>query len=192
MPLLACGLACAASRSWSSASTLIYLGTAMVLLVGFVLFESRSRHALMPLRIFANRNRSGAYLVMLCIGAAIFGMFFFLTQYLQNILGYSPLRAGLAFLPVAATIGVFSQVAARLVGRIGIRLPLLIGPVAALAGLLWLAQLTSGSGYLNILGPFICIGMGMGLSFVPLTLTAVSGVARSESGLASALLNTGQ
>lgn len=79
-----------------------------------------------------------------------------------------------------------------MVGRTGIRLPLLFGPVAAIAGLLWLAQLTSTSGYLNILGPFLCIGLGMGFSFVPLTLTAVSGVQRSESGLASALLNTGQ
>ncbi len=192
MGLLVYGLTNAASHSWTSSSTLIYLVSASVLLVAFVLFEARSPHALMPLRIFANRNRSGAYLMMLFIGAAIFGMFYFLTQYLQNILGYSPLKAGVAFLPVAATIGVFSQVAARMVGRTGIRLPLLFGPVAAIAGLLWLAQLTSTSGYLNILGPFLCIGLGMGFSFVPLTLTAVSGVQRSESGLASALLNTGQ
>jgi EmrB/QacA subfamily drug resistance transporter len=192
MGLLVYGLTNAASHSWTSSSTLIYLVSAVVLLVAFVLFEARSPHALMPLRIFANRNRSGAYLMMLFIGAAIFGMFYFLTQYLQNILGYSPLKAGVAFLPVAVTIGVFSQVAARMVGRTGIRLPLLFGPVAAIAGLVWLAQLTSTSGYLNILGPFLCIGLGMGFSFVPLTLTAVSGVQRSESGLASALLNTGQ
>jgi len=142
--------------------------------------------------IFGDRNRSGAYLMMLCIGAALFGVFYFLTQYMQNILGYSPLRTGVAFLPVAVTIGICAQIAARLVGRIGARVPLLIGPVGAIAGLLWLSRLTVDSGYLNVLGPFLCIGVGMGFSFVPLTLTAVSGVPRSESGIASALLNTGQ
>ncbi|HEY3810065.1 MAG TPA: MFS transporter [Acidimicrobiales bacterium] len=192
MGLLVYGLTNAASHSWTSTTTLACLISAAVLLVVFVLFEARSRHALMPLQIFANRNRSGAYLMMLFIGAAIFGMFYFLTQYLQNILGYSPLKAGLAFLPVALTIGVCSQVAARLVGRIGVRGPLLVGPVAAIAGLVWLSQLTSTSGYLSVLGPILCIGLGMGFSFVPLTLTAVSGVQRSDSGLASALLNTGQ
>jgi EmrB/QacA subfamily drug resistance transporter len=192
MGLLVYGLTNAASHSWSSTSTVACLAAAGVLLVVFVILEGRSAHALMPLRIFANRNRSGAYAMMLCIGAAVFGMFYFLTQYMQNILGYSPLRAGVAFLPVALSIGVCSQIAARLVGRIGVRLLLLVGPVGAIAGLFWLSRLTVNSGYLNIIGPFLCIGVGMGFSFVPLTLTAVSGVARSESGLASALLNTGQ
>jgi EmrB/QacA subfamily drug resistance transporter len=192
MGLLVYGLTNAASHSWGASSTIAYLTVAAAILIFFVLLEARTEHALMPLWIFADRNRSGAYLMMLCIGAALFGVFYFLTQYMQNILGYSPLRAGLAFLPVAVTIGVCAQIAARLVGRIGARVPLLIGPTAAIAGLFWLSRLTVDSGYLNVLGPFLCIGVGMGFSFVPLTLTAVSGVPRSESGLASALLNTGQ
>jgi EmrB/QacA subfamily drug resistance transporter len=192
MTLLVYGLTNAASHSWGASSTIAYLTAAAVLLGFFVFLESRTRYPLMPLWLFGDRNRSGAYLMMLCIGAALFGVFYFLTQYMQNILGYSPLRAGLAFLPVAVTIGICAQIAARLVGRIGARVPLLIGPVGAIAGLLWLSRLTVDSGYLNVLGPFLCIGVGMGFSFVPLTLTAVSGVPRSESGIASALLNTGQ
>jgi EmrB/QacA subfamily drug resistance transporter len=192
MTLLVYGLTNAASHSWGAASTIGYLTAAAALLVFFVFLEARTKYPLMPLWIFGDRNRSGAYLMMLCIGAALFGVFYFLTQYMQNILGYSPLRTGVAFLPVAVTIGVCAQIAARLVGRIGARVPLLIGPVGAIAGLLWLSRLTVDSGYLNVLGPFLCIGVGMGFSFVPLTLTAVSGVPRSESGIASALLNTGQ
>jgi hypothetical protein len=192
MSLLVYGLINAASHSWGSGSTVAYLTGAVALLGLFVILESRSRSPLMPLRIFANRNRAGAYGMMLLIGTSLFGMFFFLTQYLQNILGYSPLKAGVAFLPGAIVIGVVAQLVARLVGRVGIRMPLLVGPLLVGAGLLWLTQLTIHSSYLDVLGPFLTIGAGMGFSFVPLTLTAVAGVRPSESGLASALLNTGQ
>jgi MFS family permease len=118
--------------------------------------------------------------------------FFFLTQFVQEILGYSPIRAGLAFLPMAVMIGVSAQFVARLVGRIGVRPPLLIGPAFASAGLFWVSRISVGSGYLDLLGPLVCVAIGMGLSFVPLTLTAVGGVAPNETGLASALLNSGQ
>lgn len=115
-----------------------------------------------------------------------------LTQFLQNILGYSPVKAGFAFLPVAAGIGIAAQIASRTVGRTGVRPHLLVGPACAAVGLAWLSRLTVTSGYLDVLGPLLLIAFGMGLSFVALTLSAVSGVRAHESGLASALLNTGQ
>ncbi len=164
----------------------------MVLLTTFILIETRSAEPLMPLSIFKNRNRSGSFAMMLCIGIALFSMFFFLTQYLQNVLGYSPIRTGVGFLPMTAGIVVAATLSSRLVGRIGIRIPLLVGPSAATIGILWLTRITPTSSYLDVVGPLVVIALGMGFSFVPLTLTAVSGVKPHEAGLASALLNTMQ
>ncbi|MGH9103914.1 MAG: MFS transporter [Acidimicrobiales bacterium] len=192
MALLVYGLTNAASHGWGATGTVVPLLLAVALLVLFVAIETRSRQPLMPLRIFANRDRSGAYAVMLCIGAALFAMFFFLTQYIQNILGFSPLLAGVAFLPVAVAISASAIGVSRLVTRIGPRAPITVGPILAAAGLAWLSRIGAGSGYLSVLGPMIVLGLGMGISFVPLTLTAVAGVREQETGLASALLNTGQ
>jgi len=130
--------------------------------------------------------------MMLCVGTAAFSMFFFLTQFLQNILGWSPIRAGAGFLPLTAGVIIAASLASRLAGRIGIRVPLLIGAGAMLTGLAWLSRLTVTSGYADILGPLLLISVGIGLQFVPLTLTAVRRVHPSETGLASALLNTSQ
>jgi len=146
----------------------------------------------MPLSIFKNRNRSGSFAMMLCIGIALFSMFYFLTQYLQNILGWSPIRTGVGFLPMTAGIIVSAALASRYVGTLGIRIPLLVGPAAATIGMLWITRLTVTSTYPDVLGPLIVIALGMGFSFVPLTLVAVSGVEPNEAGLASALLNTMQ
>ena len=166
--------------------------TAAVLLLAFILVETRMTDPLMPLHIFSNRNRSGVYAIMLCIGTAMFSMFFFLTQFLQNVLGWSALRTGVGFLPMTLGIIVAAVLASRLITRIGIRLPLLIGPAAAVVGLTLLSRLSIHSGYAGILVPLLIVSLGMGLSFVPLTLTAVSGVLPQEAGLASALLNTTQ
>ena len=146
----------------------------------------------MPLHIFANRNRSGVYAMMLCIGTAMFSMFFFLTQFLQNVLGWSALKTGFGFLPMTLGIITAAVLASRLIGRIGIRIPLLVGPAAAVVGIELLTRLTIHSGYGTIVVPLLIVSLGMGLSFVPLTLTAVSGVQPNEAGLASALLNTTQ
>ncbi len=146
----------------------------------------------MPLRIFSNRNRSGVYAMMLCIGTAMFSMFFFLTQFLQNVLGWSALKTGVGFLPMTLGIIGAAVLASRMISRIGIRIPLLVGPAAAVVGLELLTRLTVHSGYGAIVVPLLIVAIGMGLSFVPLTLTAVSGVAPNEAGLASALLNTTQ
>ena len=186
------GLSHAASHGWRVPGTIASLVAAGLLLVSFVLIESKSREPLMPLAIFGNRNRAGTYGIMLCIGTAVFGMLYFLTQFLQNILGWSPIKTGVGFLPMSAAVVAASAIASRLVGRIGIRMPLLVGPAAATLGLLWMSKLTVSSGYADVLGPLLVVALGMGLSFVPLTLTAVSGVPSDEAGLASALLNTAQ
>jgi MFS family permease len=147
----------------------------------------------MPFSIFAHRNRDGAYVLSLVIGVAVFGVFFFLTQFVQNILGFTPLVAGVAFLPLAGTIIVTAQIVARLVGRFGPRPFITIGPLLVAAGLLWLSQITAQTTYLGgLLGPMLLIAVGMGNIFVPLTLMAVAGSTPAESGLASALLNVGQ
>ncbi|MGC1406104.1 MAG: MFS transporter, partial [Candidatus Dormiibacterota bacterium] len=192
MALLVYGLTNAAAHTWEQAQTVVPLLAAGVLLLLFVLIEARSPQPLMPLRIFASRNRSGAYAVMLTVGAALFSMFFFLTLFIQNILGFSPLEAGIGFLPLTLVIGGASITTSRLVGRIGTRLPTTLGPLLIAGGLLWLSQITADTTYPFVLAPMLLVGLGMGLVFVPLTLAAVSGVRPQETGLASALLNTGQ
>jgi EmrB/QacA subfamily drug resistance transporter len=190
--LLVYGLTSAAIHSWSSVTTVASLVGAAVLVVVFITIEAFSADALLPTRILADRKRSSGYLMMLLIATGLFAVFFFLTQYVQDILGYSPLKAGLGFLPVVLAVGVASQGAARMVGRIGARPLLLVGPALIAGGLLWLSQLTVSSGYTAIVGPMLCVGFGMGASFVPLTLGAVSGVTSRDAGIASALLSTGQ
>lgn len=186
------GLSNAATHPWGSATVVGPLAIAGVLLAVFLLIEARTHSPLMPLRIFADRNRSAAYAMMLCIGTALFSMFYFLTQFLQNILDWSPVKTGVGFLPATAGIVAAAGLTSRFVGKIGVRLPLLVGPGCAVIGLAWLSRLTIHSGYLNVLGPLLLIAVGMGATFVCLTLTAVSRVKPSETGLASALLNTGQ
>ena len=186
------GLTNSSSHGWGSAGTIVPLVAAAILLAGFVVIETTAPAPLMPLSIFANRNRSGAYGIMLCLGTAVFSVFFFLTQYLQNVHGYSPIRTGLAFLPMALGIMVAAVVTSRALLRIGIRVPLLLGPALVFAGLAWLTRLTPTSPYSEVLGPLLLLALGMGQSFVPLTTTAVSGVKPHETGLASALLNTSQ
>jgi EmrB/QacA subfamily drug resistance transporter len=186
------GLTNAASHSWGAGGTVGPLVAAAVLLGTFILVERNSPAPLMPLSIFSNRNRNSAYLMMLTLGMAVFAMFFFLTQYLQNVHGYSAVRTGVAFLPMSFGIMVSAVIVSRILIRIGIRRPLITGPMFALAGLAWLTQLTPHSGYLDLLLPLLLLSLGMGQSFVPLTVVAISGVADEEAGLASALLNTGQ
>ncbi|MGB7103961.1 MAG: MFS transporter [Acidimicrobiales bacterium] len=186
------GLSNASSHSWMSPSTLFFLGASVVLLAAFGVIETRSKAALMPLSIFKNRNRSGAYAMMLCIGIALFSMFYFLTQFLQNVQGWSAVRTGVGFLPMTIGIIVAATLSSRFVGRIGIRIPLLVGPAMAVIGMLGISRITPTSSYWMLLGPLLIIALGMGLTFVPITLSAVAGVEPSEAGLASALLNTMQ
>ena len=186
------GLTHAADHSWGSTGTVLPLVAAGVLLAAFIGVELRADAPLMPLSIFSSRNRSGVYSMMLFFGMAVFSMFFFLTLYLQNIHHYSAVSTGVGFLPMSFGIMFAAITTSRMLTRIGIRIPLLVGPVMALAGLAWLTQLTPTTGYGGLIAPLILLALGMGQCFVPLTVTAVSGVAPGEAGLASALLNTGQ
>jgi len=178
---------------WGDTKVLASLTAAVVLLATFVVIESRSKHALMPLRIFRNRNRSGAYLIMLCIGTAMFGMFFFLTIFVQTVWHYSALKTGVAYLPMVATIMVMAGLSAQLVPRIGARPLLLAGSAISSGGMFWLSRINEQSHYAGgLLGPMMVTAAGLGMLFMPVTLIALSRVEDRDSGLASSLVNTGQ
>ncbi|MER7049610.1 MFS transporter [Streptomyces jumonjinensis] len=193
MVALVYGFIRAAQDGWRDPLTLGSFTAAAVLLVTFITVERRSRQPITPLRMFADRNRAGTYGIMLSLAAAIFGMFFFLTLFVQDVLDFSPIRAGLAFLPVSVIIAVGATVTSRLVPRFGPKPFMVSGALLAAAGLSWLAQVDVHSTYLDgVLGPMLTFSLGMGMQFVSLTLTALSGVPREESGAASGLLNVSQ
>ncbi|HEV2259098.1 MAG TPA: MFS transporter, partial [Streptosporangiaceae bacterium] len=178
---------------WGDTKVIVSLVAAVVLLVAFGFIEVRSKHALVPMRVLRSRDRTGSYLIMLCVGTALFGMFFFLTLFLQNVWGYSALKTGVAYLPMIATVMVGSAVASQLVNRIGARPLLLAGSVIATGGMFWLSRINEGSHYASgLLGPMMVTAVGMGLLFVPLSLVALSRVGDRDAGVASSLLNTGQ
>ncbi len=179
---------------WGSPVTISALAASAVLLVTFILIERRSSHAELPLHLLASRRRSGAYLMMLLVGTALFSVFFFLTLYIQTVWHYSAIKAGLAWLPFPiALIAVNILVARVLVTKIGVRPPLLLGPLLAGFGFLWLSRLSeTGNYWTTMLAPALVVSVGMGMMFVPLTLMVVSHVKPQETGAASGLLNTGQ
>src|SRR5215475_7842641 len=178
---------------WGDTKVVASLAASVVLLSLFVLIEARSTHALVPLRIFRDRNRSGANLIMLSAATALFGMFFFLTLFLQNVWGYSALKTGVAYLPMVGMIMLMAGVSAQLVPRIGARPLLLAGTAIAAGGMIWLSQISENSTYAGgLLGPMIVTAAGLGMLFMPLTLVALSKVDDRDAGLASSLLNTGQ
>jgi EmrB/QacA subfamily drug resistance transporter len=178
---------------WTDPKVVISLVAAAVLLISFVIIESRSRHALMPLRILANRSRSGAYLIMLLLATAMFGIFFFLTIFVQTVLGYSALKSGVAFLPFAGTLVLVSGIVSQLISRTGARPLMLAGTALTTGGMYWFSHISAHSGYLGgLLGPILVTATGLGLLFVPISLVALARVSDEDSGLASSLLNTGQ
>jgi EmrB/QacA subfamily drug resistance transporter len=192
LSLLVLGIVRTDQTGWGSAATLALIGAGVVLLGAFVLIEGRfASHPLMPLRIYRSRALSAANVVVLLVGGATFGMWFFLSLYLQQVLGYSPIRAGLAFLPMTLCIIVGSTVASRIVQRVGTKPLLVTGMTAQMVGLLLFAGVPVNGQYLNdILLASLLVAIGIGLSFVPATIAAVAGVAPAEAGLASGLVNT--
>jgi EmrB/QacA subfamily drug resistance transporter len=181
------------AAGWTDPATLVSFAVAAVLLPTFVVMQSRATQPLMPLRLFHNRTRVGAYAVMLIVGAAVFAMFFFLTQYVQKVMGFSPIKAGVAFLPVSATIVVVAQVTSRLVTRVPTRALIGGGTFVAGCGLLYLSTLDVASSYAgHVLPSIMLIAIGMGMVFVPITLAAVTRVDAQDTGIASAMLNVGQ
>jgi EmrB/QacA subfamily drug resistance transporter len=193
MALLVYGLIEASQDSWTGLVTLVSLGGGVLLLIAFGVIESRSARPLVPPHIVLNRNRSAIYLIMMAAGCGLYGMMFLLMLFIQNDLGFGAIMAGVGFLPLAGAISVMSAVMAKLVNRIGTRIGVTVGPLIGAAGMFWLyLEVGPTAHYAQIVWPTVVIALGLGATFVPLTLAAISGVRPNEAGVASALANTSQ
>lgn len=180
-------------HGWTDSVTLSCFAAAAVLLAAFILWQLRTSHPMLPLRLFAVRARSGSFATMLCMGAGMFATFYFLTLYMQQILGYSPVRTGFAYLPFSIGMGLAAAVSSKLAEKLPPRLIAGPGLLIATAGMMWFSTLEPGSDYWTHLMPaMFATAAGLGLSFVPMTLGAVSHVRDEDTGIASALLNTSQ
>ena len=186
------GLVRAPNAGWSAPATLGAFVVGALLLVLFVIVERRSVQPLIPLGFLRHRNRVGGYVMMMLIGASMLSLLFFLTQFLQEVLHYSSLRAGVSYLPVPVMVASTSIFLSRRIKRYGVRIFITLGPLLVAAGIMWASFLNASSTYVHVFGPLVLFGLGMGFSFVPLTLNAVSSVRNHEQGLASSLLNTSQ
>jgi EmrB/QacA subfamily drug resistance transporter len=178
---------------WGDVKVVFSLAASAVLLAAFAVIESRSRHALLPVRLLRNRDRVGAYLMMLGVGTLIAGVFFFLTLFVQDVWGYSALRTGVAFLPVTVAMLVGAVGGTALVPRIGARPVLVAGSAVTVGGLYWLSRMSSHGTYAgDLLGAGLVLGIGFGLLIVPLQLLALTRVPEADSGAAASLLNAGR
>ncbi len=187
------GFTKAASDGWGATVTLVSLVAAVVLLAVFVLVETRTSHPLLPLRVVRDRNRGGAFLASFLTGAGLFAMFVFLSYYLQSVLHYSALKAGLAFLPFAFGIIVAAGGSTGLVPRIGPRLPMTVGLLVAAGGLAWLTQIGVHTNFWTHVAPQeVLMSVGLGVAFPAFSSTALIKVRERDSGVASALVNTTQ
>ena len=193
LSILVYALVDASDAGWGSTQTIGLLALSAALIAAFVAIELRSAAPLVPFKIFKLRTLTGANVVGLLVGASLFSMFFFISLYMQQVLDYSAIKAGFSYLPLALTIIVSAGVASQLVTRIGFKPVLLTGMGFVAAGLLWFSQVSVGGAYLSdVLGPSLLAAIGLGFSFVPVTIAAVSGVQEREAGLASGLINTSQ
>jgi EmrB/QacA subfamily drug resistance transporter len=194
LSLLVYAIVDAVNAGWGSTATLGKIGGAVVLLVAFLIIELRQRHPLMPFSIFRLRTLRGANIVGLLIGMSLFSMFFFISLYLQNVLHYSPIKTGVSYLPLAVGIILSAGAASQLVTRIGFKPVLITGLVLIAGGLMWFSQVPApgGSYAADVLGPSLLAAVGLGFSFVPVTIAAVTGTEPHEAGLASGLINTAQ
>jgi EmrB/QacA subfamily drug resistance transporter len=194
LSLLVYTLVDANDAGWASAQTLGLGALAFALIGAFYVIERRSKAPLMPFPgIFRIRTITGINVSAVLIAAALFSMFFFISLYMQQVLGYSALEAGLAYLPLAGGIIVAAGGSAGLVTRFGFKPVLVTGLIITAAGLLWFTQVDAGGSYLSdLLGPMLLAAVGLGLAFVSMTVAAVSGVEAHEAGLASGLINTSQ
>jgi EmrB/QacA subfamily drug resistance transporter len=183
----------AASDGWGSTTTIVFFVVAAVLLASFVLVEQRSAEPLVRLSIFRIRTLAAANVVMFLVASGLFAMFFFNTLYIQQVLGYGPLKAGLAFLPFTAGILVSAGLASNSTTRVGVRPIAVTGMVLTIVGMLWLARLpVHGSYSTDVLPALVLSSLGMGAVFMPLTLVATTGLENQDQGLASGLFNTSQ
>jgi EmrB/QacA subfamily drug resistance transporter len=183
----------AAKSGWSSTTALVSFAAAAVLLVGFVVLESRLENPLLPLRVVWHRNRGGSFLTSIVLGAGMFGMFLFMTYYFQLTLHYTPLKSGVAYLPFSGALIVTAGVASTILPRVGPRVVMTVGGLLATGGMVWLTQLRIDSSYPGMILPaLIMLAVGMGCVFVPLGNTSLTGVANHDAGVASAMVNTTQ
>jgi EmrB/QacA subfamily drug resistance transporter len=184
----------AVNVGWGSTGTLLRLAGSAALLVAFVVIESRQRHPLMPFSIFRLRTLRGANIVGLLIGMSLFSMFFFISLYLQDVLGFSPIKTGVSYLPLAVGIILAAGAASQLTTRIGFKPTLIAGLLFIAVALLWFSRVPApgGSFAADVLGPSVLAAIGLGLAFVSVTIAAVTGTKPHEAGLASGLINTAQ
>jgi EmrB/QacA subfamily drug resistance transporter len=194
LALLVYAVVDAVNVGWGATRTIACLVAAVLLLVAFVVIELRQDDPLMPFSIFRLRTLRGANIVGLLIGMSLFSMFFFISLYLQDVMRYTPIKTGVAYLPLAVGIIISAGIASQLVTRLGFKIPLAIGMILIAAGLIWFAQVPSphGSYLSDILGPSLLAAVGLGFAFVPVTIAAVTGTEPHEAGLASGLINTSQ
>jgi EmrB/QacA subfamily drug resistance transporter len=193
LSVLVYGLVEAPDAGWGSSQTIGLLALAAGLIASFAVIELRSKAPLMPFSIFGNRTLTGANVVGVLTGASLFSMFFFISLYMQNVLGFSAIEAGLAYLPLAVSIIIAAGVASQLVTRVGFKPILALGMLLVSGGLVWFSQISAGGSFVaDVLGPSLLAAVGLGFAFVPQTIAAVSGVADREAGLASGLINTSQ
>ena len=188
------GFSNAATHSWHAPSTYGFLAAGVVLLALFAFWQGRAAHPLLPPRVVLDRNRGGAYTAMLIAAAGMFGTFLFLTYYLQQTLGYSPVVTGFAFLPIAGGIAVAANLSTIvLMPRIGPKPLVAIGMLAAAGAAAWFAHLGAHTGYVDgVLGPLILTGIGLGMVIAPSINTGTFGVAPQDAGVASATVTVGQ
>jgi EmrB/QacA subfamily drug resistance transporter len=178
---------------WGSATTIGLFAAAAALMAGFLGWEARAKDPLMPFSIFRLRTLVGANIAGFILGTALFGMFLMLTLYMQQVLGYSAMQTGVAYLAVAGSAIVTSGIAAQLVNRVGVKPVLIVGMTALTGGLVWFTQVSIGGSYwVDLLPGFLMVAVGLGFSFVPISIAALAGVQPAEAGLASGLLNTSQ
>jgi EmrB/QacA subfamily drug resistance transporter len=183
----------AASDGWGNTTTIGAFVAAAVLLGAFLFIESRAQEPITPLWLLRDRSRAASYLARLLLVGGMFGSFFFLTQFVQDVLSFTPLRAGLAFVPMTGALLAMSRTAPRLVPRLGAKPLLVAGLVPVVAGMYWLGHVSTSTGYVpGILVPMLLIGTGMGLAFVPLTMASLSGVPAQDSGAAASMVNVMQ
>jgi predicted MFS family arabinose efflux permease len=188
--VLVYGFIRAAADGWDDHLALAAFGIAAIVLTLFVVTETRARQPITPLRLFTDVSRAGSFIARLLLIAGMFGVFFFLTQFLQKIMGFSPLRAGVAFLPMTFALFGASRMAPWLMPRLGAKPLMIAGMVPAIASMAWLSRVTPATGYWSgVFGPMLLIGLGMGLVFVPLTTASLAGVPAADSGAASGLVN---
>ena len=193
LSLLVYAIVDAEQSGWGSAKTIVLLALSALLIAAFVAIESRADDPLVPFRIFRLRTLTGSNVVGLLIGASLFSMFFLATLYMQQVLGYSPIKTGLSYIPLSFGIMASAALGSTIATKVGFKPVLIGGMFLVTIALLWWSRISPDGSYVgDVLGPSVVAALGLGFSFVPVTIGAVAGVEERESGLASGLINTSQ